>query len=167
MVVIFSYLKIKDLNEVSSVCKTYYLAVRQNKFFRRKLLDSKTLFNNERFVFDYYYDSCVCFSYDLCEYLMKYVCESNLHRLRDVMVDKVYYSILPFRIWNHIFLCKRSQYVKGMCLDCTKLYIRNKKISNHINDNLIVNMIDFPCELTRGIVCANKIYIYICTYKCL
>ena len=82
-----------------------------------------------------------------------------MDRLRDVMVDKVYYSILPFRIWNHIFLCKRSQYVKGMCLDCTKLYIRNKKISNHINDNLFVNMVDFPCELTRGIVCANKIYI--------
>ena len=66
IVIILSYLKIKDLIEVSSVCKTYYLAVRQNKFFRRKLLDSKTLFNNERFVFDYYYDSCVCFSYDLC-----------------------------------------------------------------------------------------------------
>ena len=114
IVIILSYFKIKDLIEVSSVCKTYNLVVRQNKFFCRKLLGSKTLFNNERFLFDYCYDSCVCFSYDLCEYLKKYVCESYLDCLIDVMVDKVYYSILPFRIWNHIFFCERSQYMKDM-----------------------------------------------------
>ena len=78
-------------------------------------------------MFDYYYDLCVCFSYDLCEYLKKYACESNLDRLRDAMVDKVYYSILPFRIWNHIFPSERSQYVKDMCLDCTKLYVKKQK----------------------------------------
>ena len=80
--------------------------------------------------------------------------------LRDVMIDKVYYSILPFRIWNHFFLCERSQYVKNICLDCTKLYIKSKRISNYINDNLYVNMIDFPDQITRRIVCANKTYIF-------
>ena len=49
-VIIFSYLKIKDLIDVSSVCKTYYSAVRKNKLSQRKLFDSRQLFSNERLV---------------------------------------------------------------------------------------------------------------------
>lgn len=49
-VIIFSYLKIKDLIDASSVCKTYYSAVRKNKLSQRKLFDSRQLFSNERLV---------------------------------------------------------------------------------------------------------------------
>ena len=49
-VIIFSYLKIKDLIDISSVCKTYYSAVRKNKLSQRKLFDSRQLFSNERLV---------------------------------------------------------------------------------------------------------------------
>ena len=49
-VINFSYLKIKDLIDVSSVCKTCYLAVRKNKLSQRKLFDSRKLFSNERLV---------------------------------------------------------------------------------------------------------------------
>ena len=49
-VIIFSYLKIKDLIDASSVCKTYYSAVRKNKLSQRNLFDSRQLFSNERLV---------------------------------------------------------------------------------------------------------------------
>ena len=49
-VIIFSYLKIKDLIDASSVSKTYYSAVRKNKLSQRKLFDSRQLFSNERLV---------------------------------------------------------------------------------------------------------------------
>ena len=153
-------MRIKDLIEVSTLRKTYYLAVRKNKLFVQKLSDSRKLFNNQRLVFDYYYDACLSFSSDLFVYLKKYVCEYKLESVRDIITKEIYYSLLPFRIWNHVFLCERSQYMKDMCLDCTKLYIQNKRISNFINDELCLNISEFPCEITGGIVSANKIYLF-------
>ena len=154
LTLILSYLRIKDLIEVSTVTKTYYLAVRKNKLFVQKLSDSRKLFNNQRLVFDYYYDTCLSFSNDLFVYL-KYVCEDKLESVRDIMTKEIYYLFLPFRIWNHVFLCDRSQYVKDMRLDCSKLYIQNKRISYFINDELCLNISEFPYEITRGIVSAN------------
>ena len=158
---ILSYLRIKDSIEVSTVSKTYYLAVRKNKLFVQKLSDSGKLFNNQRLVFDYYYyDACLSFSNDLFVYLKKYFCKDKLESVRDIMTKEIYYSFLPLRIWNHVFLCERSQYVKDMCLDCTKLCIQNKRISDFINDELCLNISEFPDEITRGIVPASKIYLF-------
>ena len=117
------------------------------------------MFNNQRLVFDYCYGACFSFSNVLFVYLKKYVCKDKLESVRD-MTKEIYYSFPPFCIWNHVFLCERSQYVKDMCLDCTKLYIQNKKISNFINDELCLNVSEFPYEITRGIVSANKIYLF-------
>ena len=77
------------------------------------------------------------------------------------MTKETYYSFFfPFRIWNNVFLCGRSKYVKDICLDYTKLYTQNKKISNFINDELCLNISEFPYEITRGIVFANKIHLF-------
>ena len=51
-----------------------------------------------------------------------------------------------------------------MCLDSTKLYIQNKRISNFINDELCLNISKFPYEITRGIVSANKISLFVNTH---
>ena len=153
-------MRIKNLIEVSTVSKTCYLAVRKNKLFVQKLSDFRKLFNNQRLVLDYYYDACLSFSNDLFVYLKKYVCEDKLESVRDLMTKETYYSFLPFRIWNHVSLCERSQYVKDIYLDCTKLYIQNKRISNFINDELCLNISEFPYEITRGIASANKIYFF-------
>ena len=118
-VIIFSYLKIKDLIDVSSVCKTYYSAVRKNKLSQRKLFDSRQLFSNERLVWLLLWCVCLFCLWFIWIFEEEYGGGSNLDCLRDVMIDKVYYSILPFRIWNHFFLCERSLYVKNICLDCT------------------------------------------------
>ena len=46
-----------------------------------------------------------------------------------------------------------------MCLDCTKLYIQNKRTSNFITDELCLNISEFP-YVTREIVSANKIFLF-------
>ena len=76
-------------------------------------------------------------------------------------MDRLYYLVFPFHVWNHLFLCKRSQYMSNMCRYCTKLYIKNKKISDHINNNLFVHMNEFPTQLKEGIWVTQKINLFV------
>ena len=75
-------------------------------------------------------------------------------------MDRLYYSVLPFHVWNHLFLCERSE---SMCRYCSKLYIKNKKISDHINNNLFVPICDFPRQFKRGFTLTYKIPLHVHT----
>ena len=75
---------------------------------------------------------------------------------KNVIMDRLYYSVLPFRVWNYLFLCERSQYMTNMCRYCTKLYIKNKKISDQVNNNLFVHINEFPTQLKEGIWVTQK-----------
>ena len=77
-----------------------------------------------------------------------------------MMMGKSMYASLPFRVWNHLFLCERSQYGIDMCLYCSKLHIGNKKISHHINQHLYVPIEQFLISIRDGIVIAEKIHIF-------
>lgn len=54
---------------------------------------------------------------------------------------------------------ERSQYCRDMCLYCTKLYISNKKISDHIS-NLRGPIEQFHSSIREGIVTAEKKFIF-------
>ena len=81
----------------------------------------------------------------------------------DVLMDWLYYSVLPFCVWTHLFLCERSQYMTNMCRFCTKWYIKNKTISDHINDKLFVEINQFPIRLSPGVVAARRINLFVHT----
>ena len=55
-------------------------------------------------------------------------------RVKKIIYDKMHFSLLPFRVWNHLFHCCRFHYERNMCLFCTKLYLRNKKICKLIEN---------------------------------
>ena len=110
-------------------------------------------------MFDDYYDSCLCFSNDLFERLKNGICTEDLYSMKDIIMNELFYKILPFLVWNHLFLGERSQYVLDMCLYCTKLYVPNKKISNYINKNLHLLTFEFPPEITRGVLSGNSIFL--------
>ena len=46
---------------------------------------------------------------------------------------------------------------------CTKLCIKNKKISDHINNNLFVHTNEFPNQLKQGIVMTQKVPLFVNT----
>ena len=90
--------------------------------------------------------------------------EDNLHLAKDVILDKMYHSILPFRVWNHLFMCNRLKYELNMCRFCTKTYIKHKKISYHINEKLFAQTDDyFPVQLRFGIVLAKNVNLFVYT----
>ena len=51
-----------------------------------------------------------------------------------------------------------------MCKYCTKLYIKNKNISDYINNELYIQIKDFPIEISQGIIAAKRINLFAHTH---
>ena len=85
-----------------------------------------------------------------------------IKKVRKITEQKLYYAILPFRVWNHLFLCVRSQYESNMCLFCTKIYLRNKKLSRLIKKNLTLDVLKhFPSQLSYGIISGGCVNLFV------
>ena len=109
--IIFSYLHPNDLIGISVTCKLFYHLSRKNELYIRKMEDVKKLFKDYKDWSGCYYDLLVNFSYLICFRLKKYgVNENNLYLAKSVIMNKLFYSILPFRVWNRLFLCERCQH---------------------------------------------------------
>ena len=89
--------------------------------------------------------------------LKEHVNEENLYLVKEAIMNKLYYSILPF---HNLRLCKRPHYVTIMCRYCTKLYIKDKKISDHINKELYVQIDEFLVQVSQGVVAARWINLF-------
>ena len=145
--IILSYLPLNDLVEASSVCKLFFNLSRKNSFFVEKLLHSRLLFNNSCVIFDCYENAFLSFYSQLCFSLEKYVKEEDCFlEAKEIIVKKLMFSTLPLRVLNHMFLCERSQQCIDMCIICTKSYISNKKISDHISKKLYEDIEQFHDE---------------------
>ena len=156
MIYYFILFIIYDLIETTAVWKLFLGLSRNISFFNEKLLHSRLLFNNSCFVFDCYENACLSFYGQLRFCLEKYVKgEDHFIKAREIIMSKVMLSVLPFRVWNHMFLCERSQY----CI-CTKSFVSNKKISDHTNKTLFVPIEQFHPSVREKIVIAEKIYIF-------
>ena len=164
LVIMFSYLTLNDTMEASAACKLFYHTSSKNKLFVKKLDDSRKLFTCNKLIFNSQYgDICVSFSNQLFIYLEKYVKEDNFYLVKDTLMDRLYYSVHLSCVWNHLFLCERLNSVESMCGYCTKLCIKNKKISDHINNNLFVHIGDFPCQFKQGFTLTHKVTLFVHT----
>ena len=82
--------------------------------------------------------------------------------MRKIIWNELFYAILPFRVWSHLFLCCKSQYESNMCLFCTKIYLRNKRQSTSIEENLTVDIyIFFPVHLSYGIIYGGHVHFFV------
>ena len=120
--IIFSYLHPNDLIEISATCKLFYHLPRENKLFVRKMEDVEKLFKDCKDLFGCYYDLLVIS-------LISFVClkkydinENNLCLAKSVIMNKLFYLIFPFCVWNHLFLCKRCQHSSMMFIKLRKSF---------------------------------------------
>ena len=70
---------------------------------------------------------------------------------------------MPFHVWSYLFLCVRSQYESNMFLFCTKIYLRNKKLSRLIEKKLTVDGLKhFLSQLSYDIIngCCVKMLVH-------
>ena len=105
---------------------------RNNSFYRKKLKESKRIFQDKSDVVSTYSNFCREFYLALFRRLTPFVKVDNILRVRKIIWNKLFYATLPFRVWNHLFLCCRSQYESNMCLFCTRIYLKNKRLTASI-----------------------------------
>ena len=81
----------------------------------------------------------------------------NIMRLETEVFDRMFYSVMLFRVWSHFWFCSRSQWDINICQYCTKLQITDSKIINYINKKLIIDVCKFfPSALRSIVVCAPQ-----------
>ena len=123
--IIFSYLRLNDLIEISSVCKTFYCLCQKNYFYVKKLHESRDIFKDRSWLFQSYRKLLERFYFGIYREILLYFRMTHIHMLKKEIFYRLYYSLLPFRVWNRVFFCCGSQYERSMCLFCTKIRLKN------------------------------------------
>ena len=83
--------------------------------------------------------------------------KDNLLLVKDIVMDRLYHSILPLHVWNYLFLCERFNYLSSICEFCTKHSIESKEILGYINDNLFVHISYIPHQLKHEFSLMGKV----------
>lgn len=152
---IFTYLRLNDLVEISWECKEFYQLCAENHFYVKKLKESKKIFKDKSQLLCLYKQLCEDFCYKLFRKLVKYVPIDNLIAARKIIHNRLHYSLLPFHVRKNLFQCCRNQFEGSMGKHktwSTKLYLHNSKICNFIEKELIINAIDFfPVHWHNGV----------------
>ena len=121
---------------------------------KENILRHLGLFHQYRHILERFY-------FNLLNKLVKYVPIENLHATKKI-IYKLYFSLLHFCVWNHMFPCCRSQYESNMCLFCNKVYFRNKKICDAIEKKLTIKVLDyFPVELSYGVIIDGSVNFFV------
>ena len=154
-----SFLPYNDLIEASAAYKFVYHLSRMNVGYFEKLSHSRVLFRQD--ILCCYEEACVLFAVKLSGVIDQYLEDEPFFEIKRMVLDRLFFTFLPFRVWNQLFLCSRSYYCSNMCLICTRLVINHRSTSDYMNEKLFVQVTDLHPSLRKGIGRMDKIYLYI------
>ena len=156
------YLQLNDIIEFSCACKDFYRVSRNNSSYLKKLKELERIFKDKSDAVSAYSNFCREFYLALFRRLRPFVKVDSISRVKKIIWSELFYTILPFRVWNHLFLCCRSQYESNMSLYCTKIYLKDKKLSASINKSLTVDRVDcFPVCISDGIIIGGHVHLFV------
>ena len=155
--IVFSFSSYNDLIEASAVWKLFYELSRKNSGYVEKLLHLRQHLINSRIVFTGYGTSVCHFVASLFIIWSSMLGKKIFFLMPKILswVDSfiVYcllvFGIRCFTVWevNIVWTCV-----------CTKIYVSDKKISDHVNKHMYVSLNQFHPSIREGIVSANKIF---------
>ena len=112
--IIFCYLRLIDLIEVSAACKRFYRVIHTMPYYVKKLDESKELFTSRDFLLEAYENIFKRF-YDGVKWdVLDIVCMNKLDKLNHELFSRTYFEIMPFHVWSHLWFCCRSHHCKFM-----------------------------------------------------
>ena len=152
---IFQYLKRYDLIEASAVCIKWYSIIwddifcfkinETNNFFMATI----DLIHFQR-IRDSVYRECIGF-----------LSHEKIYVVDEEILDRMFYSVLPFRAWAHFWFYYRSQEYPRMCQFCTNLQITNIKIINYVSKKLLFDARNlFPLRLNSTVVYVLEVSLF-------
>ena len=72
------------------------------------------------------------------------------------------YSVLPFRVWSHMWCCCISQYDRDICQFCTKLQIKDRKVHRFISKKLFIDTRKlFPDDIFLTVTYNSEILLFV------
>ena len=125
--------------EVSAVCKDFYSICSIKQLYLSKLKESHNIFFDRDWPLKSYRKTIERFHGDMYWEIINYLPVEKFQVLRRELHYRLYYSILPFRFWSHIWCCCRSQYEPSICEFCMKLVIKIKKVDKEFKKRLTID----------------------------
>ena len=120
---ISSYLSLNNLIEFSFVCNEFYRLSTSDSFYMKRLNESRKIFRDKSSVVSNYLYICDTFYFGLFEKLTPYVEVINVLKVKRIIQNKLFFAILPFCVWNHLWLCVSSNMCKVTCFCYVQRYI--------------------------------------------
>ena len=158
---IFNYLREIYLIEVSAVCKEWNGIV-QTKTFISKLRETHKIHFDRDWLLKPYKKFFDRFCNDMYWEMIYWLSIEKLDVLEDEVYNRMFYSVLPFRVWSHLWKCYRSQFDPNVCQFCTKLQIKDKKVTKKINKKLTFDARKmFPANLYYGVISNGAISLFV------
>ena len=136
--------------------------LRKNQYYVKKLRESKNIFKDGPWLIETYKKLLERFYFGVYREMVVGFPVSHVHVFKKEIYSRLYYSILPFHVWSHVFLCCRSQFESNMCLFCTKLCLKNEKVNGAINDTLKIGYFEnFPASLYCSVMSSDEINLFV------
>ena len=101
--IILKYLRLINLVEISCVSKTFYRICEKNQYYVKKLRESKDIFKDRSWLIETYEKLLERFYSAVYREVVVNLPISQVHVFRKEIYSRLYYSLLPFRVWNHVF----------------------------------------------------------------
>ena len=131
MFLVFKHLRGIDLIEASAACKDWNHVV-QTRFIS-KLKETHKIHTDREWLMKSYRKNFDRFQNDIYWDIINYLSVEKIAVLEREIYERMFYSVLPFRVWSHLWYCCRSQFDSNVCQFCTKLQIKDKKVTKVIN----------------------------------
>ena len=127
---VFKSLRQIDLIEASSVCKLWHSII-QTESFCSKLKETDGLFHDGQWIIKTYFRHFERFGATAYWECVGALPIEVLPKAETEILERMFHSVLPFRVWYHFWSCIRSQFNTRICQFCTKLQIQNVKIDTY------------------------------------
>ena len=117
---VFKHLRDIELIEASAVRKDWNSVIQTQKFIS-KLKETHKIHTERDWLMKSYRKNFDRFRSDMYWEIINYLSAEKLEVLEKEVYDRMLYSVLPFRVWSHLWTCCRSQFDPNICQFCTKL----------------------------------------------
>ena len=75
-------------------------------------------------------------------------------------MSDIIFETLPLSVYNHMFNCNWGFYVYNKCTFCTRFHVRERALSDDLNQKLVL-LPDFsPKAITEDIILENAVFLF-------
>ena len=119
-----------DVINFSMTSKKFYQIVWKNKKYKKVMWLSKFLVNFDEDYFEFIENNLKLLTKKIqTKFKEKIIKNIFVFNRIDLKVQKIIYQLLPFRIFCHLFFCRKDSKTAGKCLICTRIFVDNHDIS--------------------------------------